>query len=117
MRDWTKTHAAAALPNVWGPKSRVPGGFLFSFRRRPLEFLRRLAREHGDIVELPVGTWRYVLLNHPDYIRDVLVSESHRFTKGPALQRAKTAFGDGLLTSEGDFHKRQRRLSQPAFHA
>jgi cytochrome P450 len=62
-----------------------------------------------------MGGRAYVVLNHPDFIRDVIVAQSHRFTKGPALQRAKVTLGEGLLTSEGELHRRQRRLSQPAF--
>ena len=100
-----------------GPRSAIPGRLMWQFRRSPLEFLSRMHRDFGDVVTWPVGSWQYVLLTDPDHVRQVLVSESHRFTKGPALQRAKIALGEGLLTSEGDHHKRQRRLSQPAFHA
>jgi cytochrome P450 len=46
----------------------------------------------------------------------VLVTKADRFTKSPALRQAKVTLGEGLLTSEGDFHRRQRKLSQPAFH-
>lgn len=56
------------------------------------------------------------LLNHPDLARDMLVTSNSKFVKGRALQRAKLLLGEGLLTSEGDFHLRQRRMIQPAFH-
>ena len=55
-------------------------------------------------------------MNRPDDIRDVLVTHSKKFKKSRGLQMAKRVLGEGLLTSEGDFHLRQRRLSQPAFH-
>ena len=55
-------------------------------------------------------------LNHPDLVRDLFVVNAHKFFKGRALQRAKTLLGEGLLTSEGAAHLRQRRMIQPAFH-
>jgi cytochrome P450 len=55
-------------------------------------------------------------VNEPELIRRVLVTNQNNFTKSRALQRAKAMLGEGLLTSEGDFHLRQRRLVQPAFH-
>src|SRR5262249_15341404 len=55
-------------------------------------------------------------LNHPDYIKEALVTYNNNFKKGLVLQRAKRLIGEGLLTSEGDSHRRQRRLVQPAFH-
>src|SRR5687768_5118756 len=100
-----------------GPRDLIPGRILLKFRRDPLRFLTELAQRWGDIVRFKIAGTTYIFLNHPDLIREVIVSEAHRFTKGPALQRAKVTLGEGLLTSEGDLHKRQRRLSQPAFAA
>jgi len=57
-----------------------------------------------------------VLLAHPDDIRDVLVTNGRLFHKGRGLQRARLLLGEGLLTSEGEFHLRQRRLASPSFH-
>ena len=99
-----------------GPKTLWPGGHLFYFQRDPLNLLTRLAREYGDVVQFRAGTQRVFLLNHPEHVRDVLVTHHGRFHKGRALQRAKRLLGEGLLTSEGEFHRRQRRLAQPAFH-
>ncbi|MDT7541284.1 MAG: hypothetical protein QOE33_1188 [Acidobacteriota bacterium] len=102
-----------------GPKATTPvarvRGYL-AFRRDPLSFLTRLAREHGDIAHFRVGGQHAYLLNHPDLIRDVLVNNQDCFHKGRALQRSKRLLGEGLLTSEGQHHRRQRRLAQPAFH-
>jgi cytochrome P450 len=101
-------------PKATTPVARVRG--YFAFRRDPLSFLTRLAREHGDIVHFIVGSQHAYLLNHPDLIRDVLVNNQDCFHKGRALQRSKRLLGEGLLTSEGEQHRRQRRLAQPAFH-
>ena len=74
------------------------------------------AEKYGDIVFFKVGNERIYLVNHPDLIREVLVTNQKNFTKSRALVRAKKVLGEGLLTSEGDFHLRQRRLAQAAFH-
>jgi cytochrome P450 len=87
-----------------------------AFRREPINFITRLAREHGDISYFKMGPQHVYFLNHPDYVKDVLVTHQQNFTKGRALQRSKRLLGEGLLTSEGEFHRRQRRLAQPAFH-
>jgi cytochrome P450 len=109
--------AAAIYPP--GPKRTTAVARLrgyVAFRRDPLNFLTRLAREHGDIVHFHVGGQHAYLVNHPDLIRDVLVTHQDHFHKGRALQRSKRLLGEGLLTSEGEHHRRQRRLAQPAFH-
>ncbi len=85
-------------------------------RRDLAGFLLGLHREQGDIARARLGNLRLHLLAHPDHVRDVLVTHQRTFMKGHVLQRAKILFGEGLLTSEGDFHLRQRRLVQPAFH-
>jgi cytochrome P450 len=105
--------ASTAVP---GPPRLYPGQHLIAMRRDPLSFLPRIAREYGDVAHLRFGRQDLYLLTHPDQIRDVLVTQSRLFKKGKGLEGAKRLLGEGLLTSEGDFHLRQRRLAQPAFH-
>ncbi|HEU5183035.1 MAG TPA: cytochrome P450 [Gemmatimonadaceae bacterium] len=85
-------------------------------RRDLASFLLSLQRDQGDVAHAWVGNLHVHLLTHPDHVRDVLVTHQRSFMKGHVLQRAKILLGEGLLTSEGDFHLRQRRLVQPAFH-
>jgi cytochrome P450 len=99
-----------------GPRRRYPGEFVVAFTRDRLRFLERLAREHGDFAYFRLGREGMAFVNHPDLIRDVLVTKQRSFRKGRGLERAKMLLGEGLLTSEGEFHRRQRRLMQPAFH-
>ena len=99
-----------------GPKPKPFLGHLTMFRRDPLNFLLDSAKEYGDVVSLKFGPQSIYLLNHPDYIRDVLVTNNRNFVKSRGLEMAKKFLGEGLLTSEGEFHRRQRRLAQPAFH-
>ena len=99
-----------------GPQRRIPLAGLLAYRRGPLPFFQSLAQRYGDISYFKLGPQECFFLNHPDLIKDVLVTNSHNFMKGLALQRAKRLLGTGLLTSEGEFHRRQRRLALPAFH-
>ncbi|HEV2018727.1 MAG TPA: cytochrome P450 [Gemmatimonadaceae bacterium] len=99
-----------------GPRARFPGHMMLQFLRRRLPFMIESAEKYGDIVLFKVGNERVHLFNHPDLIRDVLVTNQKNFVKSRALVRAKRLLGEGLLTSEGEFHLRQRRLTQPAFH-
>ena len=96
-------------------KQNLFGGHFRSFRKSPLEFLTKLSKL-GDVSTFRVGPTQAFLINHPDLIRDLLVTNNHKFIKGRALQRAKGLLGEGLLTSEKEFHLRQRRMIQPAFH-
>src|ERR1700745_4086888 len=100
------------------PVAASPSSLLYAMRRDPLEFFTALAREHGDIVRFRLGDHEHdiYLLNHPAYIRDALVTQDRTFPKGLAVERIKEVLGEGLFVSEGEFHRRQRRLSQPAFH-
>jgi cytochrome P450 len=106
----------ATLPDPPGPQGR--GSFLRAVRfgRNPLRGIRRLQERWGDVAMTRLGKRRLYVLSHPDMVRDVLVTHNRNFIKSFALQRARVLLGEGLLTSEGDFHLRQRRLSQPAFH-
>ncbi len=96
-------------------KPGILGGHFIKFRRRPTEFLTELSAL-GDITYLRLFKYPGYFLNHPDLIRDVLIKNNAKFVKGRALQRAKNLLGEGLLTSEGEKHLRQRRMIQPAFH-
>lgn len=93
----------------------ILGGHFLKFRRQPTEFLTAAAAL-GDVSRFRLGPQPMFFVNHPDLIRDVLVTNAAKFHKGRALQRMKRVLGQGLLTSEGEFHLRQRRLAQPAFH-
>jgi cytochrome P450 len=99
-----------------GPKNRPLVGQLPVFRRDAPGFLLKTARQFGDVAYYRLGPRHIYLLNHPDYIKDVLVTRQHDFMKSHMLQRAKILLGEGLLTSEPPLHTRQRRLAQPAFH-
>jgi cytochrome P450 len=90
---------------------------LLGFRRDPLAFLMSLAHQYGDVVYFKlVGPQGIYLVNNPEYIKDILVTDSRNFAKSRGLEVAKRFLGEGLLTNEGEFHRRQRRLVQPAFH-
>src|SRR5687767_10093677 len=104
------------LAQCRGPRSRFPGQLVVSMRSDPLRFLTRTARTYGDFVPFRMGRLGFLLVNDPEAIREVLITRNDDFTKSPALRQAKVTLGEGLLTSEGDFHRRQRKLSQPAFH-
>ena len=91
-------------------------GALIRPGRDPLELFTRFARDYGDIVHFTMASEKVYFLNHPQYVRDVLVTHQRNFTKSRGLERAKKLLGEGLLTSEGAAHLRQRRLLQPAFH-
>lgn len=96
-------------------KPGLIGGHFRSFRKAPTEFLTKLSNL-GDVTSFRMGPVQGYFLNDPEMIRDLLVVNAHKFIKGRALQRAKNLLGEGLLTSEGEFHLRQRRMIQPAFH-
>jgi cytochrome P450 len=98
-----------------GPPQGWIVGSLPEVQRDMLGFFQRCAREYGDVVYFRLGPRRMVLVSHPDYIEQVLVTENRKFTKNFALQLLRPLLGNGLLTSEGAVWLRNRRLIQPAF--
>lgn len=96
-------------------KQDLFGGHFLSFRRDPTGFMMKLSKL-GDVATFRMGKIPVFVINHPDLIRDLLVTSHHKFVKGRALQRAKTLLGEGLLTAEHEHHLRQRRMIQPTFH-
>jgi cytochrome P450 len=78
--------------------------------------MTRAIAEHGDVVHLRLGPVRYVLVNHPDAVRHVLVENAKSYVKSKNYEGLKLVLGGGLVTSEGEAWKRKRKLAQPAFH-
>ena len=100
-----------------GPNYKMPGKLIRQFVRDPIKTLSTIAQKYGDISYFKLGPKQHVyLINNPDYIEKVLIYDHRNFRKGKRLQVAKNILGEGLVTSEGDFHNRQRRLIQPIFH-
>ena len=93
-------------------------GFDLGGSDESLARLRRYFAEFGDIYRVfaPArGVYNYVI-NHPDDIKRVLLSNHRNYTKGEGMDRVKILLGNGIMTSEGDFWRRQRRMMQPTFH-
>jgi len=82
----------------------------------PLGTYTRWARTYGDIFHYRFLNRHIYFLNHPDLIKDVLVTRAPNFRKGDAVRVNRRIFGNGLLSSEGASWLQQRRLIQPAFH-
>ena len=99
-----------------GPHAWPFIGNILSFAANPIEFGQQLAEEHGDLVRLTGAGMEFLLLFHPDDIERVLVKEHAKFVKDQFTHGLSDVLGQGLLLSEGDFWRRQRRLAQPAFH-
>jgi cytochrome P450 len=114
--------SVARISNNPSDRVRPPGPRLDPARalramlRDPLEFVGGMARTYGDVAYVRLGTEPFYLLSHPDHVRTVLVDRHRSFQKSRVLEQARRVLGDGLLTSEGGLHRRQRRMIQPAFH-
>jgi cytochrome P450 len=111
-----------ALPIEGSPKA-MPGprdnfwvGSLFDAWADPLSLFTRASREHGDLVQFRFAWMRYYLINDAAAAHHVLIENAKGYHKSPNYQGLKVILGQGLLTSEGDLWRRQRKLAQPAFH-
>jgi cytochrome P450 len=100
-----------------GPSSAATVRTLVTRDVPATEVFAAIARDYPRIAHLRLLREHVYFLNHPDPVRELFVTNGRFTMKGRALQRSKPLLGDGLLTSEGDLWRRQRRLVQPAFHA
>ena len=98
-----------------GPKFKFPYLLSLQFLKAPLTVLNELTTKYGDISYFKFGRKGIYFVNHPDYIQSVLMINQSKFIKNPGLRLTKRIIGNGLLTSEGEYHKQQRGLIQPAF--
>jgi cytochrome P450 len=105
----------ARAPIPPGPKGRFLTGHLRAVLRDPLGFSRQCARDYGDVVRLRIGRMVVYQLTHPEDIELVLRGNHRNFRKDRMTHNLSAFLGEGLLTSEGDVWRRQRRLAQPAF--
>src|SRR5258708_22011783 len=99
-----------------GPRGLPVVGTSFMASRDSTQTLTRWARDYGDIVYYPFFGLRLYLLFHPQHVEQVLLGKTGNFVKGITSRANPELFGNGLLNSDGDFWRRQRRLSNPAFH-
>jgi cytochrome P450 len=98
------------------PNWTLGAGALLQIARDPLRSLARYAHQYGDLVYIRLGPFQYYLLNHPDYIHEVLVTQSRHVTKTARIREVLGQWaGNGLVVSEGETWLRQRRLMQPVF--
>lgn len=100
-----------------GPKRNLVWHLFRDFHpEHTLKLFTYLAATYGDIAYYRFGPYKIVFLNHPEYVHRVLVTDSSSFIKERILQIVRDlVMGEGLLTSEGEHHKCQRRAAQPAF--
>jgi cytochrome P450 len=98
------------------PRGTLIFGNLWEAQRDPLGLFQRSLHDLGDYVGFRFGPFRYLLVNDPDGVRHILVDNNRNYRKSRSYEGLKLVLGQGLLTSEGDFWRRQRRLAQPAFH-
>jgi cytochrome P450 len=116
MKNMTTT-SSSSIEYPPGPSSILPNKLLRQFIRNPIKTLMDIAYTYEDIAHFKLGRRRHVyLLNNPNYIEDVLIRNHKNFIKSRGLQVSKRLLGEGLVTSEGEYHDRQRRIIQPAFH-
>ncbi len=101
-----------------GPGGMPVVGNALQFQRDPLGFVREMEQIYGRMATIRIGKIPFVLCFRPEHVRYFLTEQQRNFTKINQNGAGNLRFllGDGLLTSEGEFHRQQRRLVQPAFH-
>jgi enediyne biosynthesis protein E7 len=121
----TGVESAAVPVRPRGGTSRRPPGpsrattpvLLARMASDRLTVMTEAAATYGDAVRLPLGPKTLYFFNHPDHVRRVLTDNSANYHKGIGLVHARRALGNGLLTSEGELWRAQRRVIQPVFQA
>jgi len=112
--NWKGKSFTLKLPP--GPKGYPLVGNVFEPRGDSISYLTKCAREYGDLVFLRFLGTPACYVNRPEYIESILVTQNNNFVKSKDYRAMRRVLGNGLLTSEGEFWKRQRKLIQPAFY-
>jgi len=111
----TMTNVVHRVPP--GPSRAAAMRMLAVMSRDRLGMMTSAAQRYGDASRLPVGHKTLYFFNHPDHAKYVLADNSANYQKGIGLVHARRALGDGLLTSEGELWRKQRKVIQPAFQS
>jgi cytochrome P450 len=106
------TNSVPTIPHVRG----FALGQLLEFRRNIPAWQMKLMNEYGDICGAKLGVFPCVFVSSAELAQSVLVDNAHHFMKSRGLQSLKPLLGEGLLTSEHEYHRRQRKLISPGFH-
>lgn len=99
-----------------GPPGLPLLGSVVDLQRDVLGMFESGMHDYGDTVRFTFGPYDFVLVHDPEDVRAVLLERADEFRKSPTYQGLQLVVGNGLLTSEGAFWKRQRKLMTPAFH-
>lgn len=116
MSSTWKTVTGNSFTYSSGPSDYFGVSNTIRFRRNPLKFLTQCTQKYGNLVYLRFGKSSYYLVNHPQLIEEVLVHRSSQLTKLHFGSVMDFIFGNGLVTSEGEFWQQQRRTIQPIFY-
>ena len=114
MFSLTGHRATHRLPP--GPRGYPLLGMLPALRRDPIGTFRDAAHRFGEVSYFEILDRRGYLATNPDDIKHVLQDNARNYKKSPLYEKLKSVVGEGLVTSEGPFWLRQRRIVQPAFH-
>src|SRR5215207_217189 len=113
----TRREAIATAEVPPGPRGNVVLGSIGDLYRDRLRFVLDVARTYGDVAQYRVAHTRMYQVNHPAGVGRLLHDNHRNYSKDVAtFGTLRLILGNGLLTSDGDFWRRQRRLAQPAFH-
>ena len=110
----TTQQVATQLPP--SPRRLPVFGNLLSFRSDQLGYLQQLQRTYGNMATIYAGKSPIVLFFRPEHVRYVLTENPRNFTNREVAKNLGELLGDGLLTIDGETHRQQRRMVQPAFH-
>lgn len=108
------------VPVLEGP---WPLGSVTYFGRNPLTFFDKFVPQYDGVFEVTSPLFKYttdfkkmMFVSNPDYVKHILQDNNRNYRKSFGYEVLKLLLGKGLVTSEGDFWRKQRRLMQPAFH-
>jgi cytochrome P450 len=117
MTSTTATTRAVPAPAAPGLRQLIPlpYGHAARSQRDPLGFLLENAQRFGPVFRYQIGPWSFHLVSRPDGVRHVLQDHYRNYPRSWLYRRVKPVIGDGLVSTEGDVWRRQRRMVQPAF--